>query len=263
MTDHYLELAMYTAPDNVQQANEAWLQRIHQLLGGGRQRWDGRDLRQLWRAPQLLLTQTCGYPLMQELREQVRVLGRPVYRLADAQDGWHCSLLLVRHDAPREDLAALRGSRAVINGFDSNTGMNLLRHSLLPLQRDGRFFAEVRVSGAHRASLRQVADGQAELTAVDSVTFAYLAAHAPAEVAEVRVLARSAPSPTLPYIGARGLDAQQGETIRAAMNQALLELPDVARILGIEEVQAARAEDYQVLLDYQEQAERAGYAELA
>jgi hypothetical protein len=42
----------------------------------------------------------------------------------------------------------------VINSEDSNSGMNLLRQRLAPLQRDGQFFAKVGISGAHRESLR-------------------------------------------------------------------------------------------------------------
>lgn len=263
MTAHYAELLMYNAPARVRESSEAWLARILRLLGSERSGWHSEDLYGLWLQPRLLLAQTCGYPLVSRLHGKVRLLGRPHYQLADSQDGWHCSLLLVRRDDPRQTLDALYGSRGVVNGFDSNSGMNLLRHSLAPLQRDGRFFAQLQVSGSHRESLRRVAEGQADLAAVDSVTFAYLARFAPQEVAGVHILARSAPSPTLPYIGAASLDEGRAEAIRAAMNEALAELPEVAAILALTEVLPAKQEDYRVLLDYQNEARALGYPTLA
>ncbi|CAI8872423.1 phosphate/phosphite/phosphonate ABC transporter substrate-binding protein [Pseudomonas chlororaphis] len=260
MTACYAELLMYVAPEPVRQANEQWLAAILQRLE--RTRLDARelDLMQLWLSPRLLLTQTCGYPLMTALRGRVRVIGRPRYELPDSTAGNHCSLLLGRDSDPRRTLQALRGSRGVINGEDSNSGMNLLRQRLAPLQRDGRFFARVGISGSHRESLRWLREGQADLAAIDSVTFAYLARYAEEEVAGLRVIARSAFSPTLPYIGVAGLGEEQAERIRAAMNQALAALPAVAETLGLREVLPAAETDYQILLDYQREAEGLGYA---
>ncbi|OLF52704.1 phosphate/phosphite/phosphonate ABC transporter substrate-binding protein [Pseudomonas chlororaphis] len=262
MTACYAELLMYVAPEPVRQANEQWLAAILQRLGQTRLDARALDLTALWLSPRLLLTQTCGYPLMTALRGKVRVIGRPRYELPDSSAGNHCSLLLSRADDPRRTLQALQGSRGVINGEDSNSGMNLLRQRLAPLQRDGRFFASLGISGSHRESLRWLRQGQADLAAIDSVTFAYLARYAEEEVAGLRIVARSAFSPTLPYIGVAGLGDEQGERIRAAMNEALAALPAVAQTLGLREVLPAAEADYQVLLDYRREAEELGYARL-
>lgn len=255
MSDRYAELLMYVAPQEVQQANERWLSRILEHLGVTRRNAEHLDLRSLWRAPELLLTQTCGYPLMTELRGQVHVIGRPRYELPHSSGGAHCSLLLTRDDNPRSALADFYNSRGVINGHDSNSGMNLLRERLAPLQQGGRFFAEVGISGAHRESLRWLREDRADLAAIDSVTFDYLARFAPQEVAGLRIVTRSAPSPTLPYITAPG----SSEHLREAMNLALQDLPDVVQTLGVHEVLPASEADYQVLLDYRQQAEVFGY----
>ncbi|NIL20386.1 phosphate/phosphite/phosphonate ABC transporter substrate-binding protein [Pseudomonas sp. AN3A02] len=258
MSDRYAELLMYVAPQEVQQANERWLSRILEHLGVTRRNAEHLDLRSLWRAPELLLTQTCGYPLMTELRGQVHVIGRPRYELPHSSGGAHCSLLLTRDDNPRSALADFYNSRGVINGHDSNSGMNLLRERLAPLQQGGRFFADVGISGAHRESLRWLREDRADLAAIDSVTFDYLARFAPQEVAGLRIVTRSAPSPTLPYITAPG----SSEHLREAMNLALQDLPDVVQTLGVHEVLPASEADYQVLLDYRQQAEALGYPDL-
>ena len=262
MTQRIAELLMYVAPEPIRQANEVWLTRIIERLGVSRQTAEGLSLPDLWCSPNLLLTQTCGYPLMTLLRGQVRVVGRPHYELPDSNTGNHCSLLLCRADDPRRSLPAFHNSRGVINDEGSNSGMNLLRHRLAPLHRDGQFFASVGISGGHRESLRWLREDLADLAAIDSVTFAYLARHAEAEVAGLRVIARSAFSPTLPYITAASASDEQIERLRRVMNEALRELPDVAEILGLREVLPATESDYQIVLDYQQEAEALGYGRL-
>jgi ABC-type phosphate/phosphonate transport system substrate-binding protein len=253
---------MYVAPEPIRQANERWLALILERLGATRHDVEGLSLMDLWLSPHLLLTQTCGYPLMTALRGQVRVLGRPRYELPDSSGGNHCSLLLSRADNPRRTLPDFLGSRGVINGEDSNSGMNLLRHRLAPLHRDGRFFARVDISGSHRESLRWLREDLADLAAIDSVTYAYLARYAEDEVAGLRVVARSAVSPTLPYITAASVSDEQVEEIRRVMNQALTELPQVAQVLGLLEVLPATERDYQIILDYQQQAQALGFGQL-
>ncbi|MFJ2282003.1 phosphate/phosphite/phosphonate ABC transporter substrate-binding protein [Pseudomonas sp. NPDC087803] len=262
MTLHHTELLMYNAPEPIRAANERWITRILEHLGHSRLDAASLSLPELWLSPDLLLTQTCGYPLMTLLRGQVRIVGRPRYELPDATAGNHCSLILSRADDARQTLAEFRGSRGVINSDDSNSGMNLLRQRLAPLHRDGQFFAAVGSSGAHRESLRWLREGRADLAAIDSVTYAYLARHAPEEVRGLRVVARSAFSPTLPFVTAATATDEQIEQLRRVMNRALRELPDVAQTLGLPEVLAASESDYRVVLDYQREAEEMGYGRL-
>ncbi len=262
MTHRYAELLMYVAPHEVQEANERWIERIVEKLGVRRGSARDLELMQLWLSPQLLFTQTCGYPLMTLLRGQVKLIGRPRYEFEHASGGTHCSLLLSHEREGRRTLEDFYDSRGVINDEGSNSGMNLLRHSLAPLHQDGRFFDSVGQSGAHRESLRWLREDLADLAAVDSVTFAYLARFAPHEVAGLRVVARSALSPCLPYITHAETSVEAIEGIRAAMNQALQELPDVAATLGLSEVLPACEADYQVLLDYRDEAQALGFASI-
>jgi len=262
MTSAYAELLMYVAPEPIREANERWLTLLLERLGATCRNAEGLSLMDLWLSPHLLLTQTCGYPLMTALRGRVRVIGRPRYELPDANGGNHCSLLLSRADDPRRSLPAFRDRRGVINGDDSNSGMNLLRHRLAPLHQDGQFFASVGISGSHRESLRWLCEERADLAAIDSVTFAYLARHAEEEVAGLRVIARSAFSPTLPFITAATVTDEQVEALRQVMNTTLQELPDVSETLGLLEVLPASESDYRIVLDYQQEAEALGYGRL-
>ncbi len=262
MTQGFAELSMYIAPPRVCQASEAWLAQSVERLGGRRERAIGLNLGQVWRSPRLLLTQTCGYPLMTQLRGQVRLVGRPRYELPHAQAGNHCSLVLARADDPRQALADFFASHGLVNSADSNSGMNLFRHLLAPWQREGRFFSRLTFTGGHRDSLRALREGRGDLAAIDSVTYDYLARDRSHEVDGLRLVAQSAGGPSLPYITASWRSAAQAEEIRAAMNQALAELPEVAATLGITEVLPASEADYQVLLDYEAEACRLGLSML-
>ncbi|WP_296255704.1 MULTISPECIES: phosphate/phosphite/phosphonate ABC transporter substrate-binding protein [unclassified Pseudomonas] len=255
MAQGFAELQMYVAPERVRQAQEQWLSRVLERLGVERRDAQALDLKQLWLSPQLVLTQTCGYPLMTLLRGQVEVVGRPVYQLPNSAGGQHCSVLVARADDPRQRLEDFRGSHGLLNARDSNSGMNLFRHALAPLQREGRFFAQVSLTGGHRNSLAAIKGGRGDLAAIDSVTFDYLARDHSDEIAGLRVIGHTANAPCLPYITRSGAD---GEQVRQAMNQALEDSPTMAKVLAIAEVLPASESDYQVLLDYQAQAQALG-----
>lgn len=259
MSGRIAELSMYVAPEQVRDASEQWLARIFELLQVTRRDAASLEGLELFRAPELLLAQTCGYPLMTQLRGQVQVIGRPRYEWRDSSAGAHCSVIVSRESDPRRALSDFKNSRGVINDLHSNSGMNLFRHQLAPLHQDGRFFASIALSGAHRQSLRRVRDGWADLASIDSVTFAYLARYAPVEVAGLRIVTRTAGAPTLPYITALSTGSDGAERIREAMNQALVQLPHVSETLGLIEVLPANEDDYRIVLDYQREAAEQGY----
>jgi ABC-type phosphate/phosphonate transport system substrate-binding protein len=261
MPQGFAELLMYVAPQRVHDAQETWLARTLELLGAERLPLDDTtDLKGLWRSSHLLLSQTCGYPLITQLRGQVQIIGRPVYQLPHASEGNHCSLIVARDDDTRHELIDFRGSRGLVNNEDSNSGMNLFRHTLAPLQQGGRFFAEVLLTGGHRDSLRGLKKGRGDLAAIDSVTFDYLARDHSDEVAGLKIVTQTALSPCLPYITRLGADAA---AIREAMNQALKDLPEVAAALAISEVIVAAEDDYEVLLTYEQHAADFGLPQLA
>ena len=262
MSGRYAELTMYVAPAPVDAANQQWLTRIMELLGQAREMPQDLDSLTLFRSPKLVLAQTCGYPLVTQLRDQVQLIGRPHYDWPDSSGGMHCSLIISRAIDKHKALADFKGSRGVVNDPHSNSGMNVFRHLLAPLQESGRFFSSLGISGAHLQSLRWVKAQRADLAAIDSVTYAYLARYAPQEVTGLHVVARTALSPTLPYITARASSHAEVERIRAAMNTALKQLPEVGACLGLNTVLPAHPRDYQIVLDYEKEAVTQGFAAL-
>jgi ABC-type phosphate/phosphonate transport system substrate-binding protein len=174
-----------------------------------------------WRDPQLLLGQACEYPLAKRFGEAVRLVATPRYAAPGCEAATYRSAILVRLDDPAVALADLRGRRCVVNELDSNSGMNLLRAAIAPIARGERFFATVSVSGAHVQSAQMLIEGGADVAAVDCVTFAHLSRAEPALTAQMRILAWTPTSPSLPYVTARSTDDATLEALRRAMAEAL------------------------------------------
>ncbi|TFF17203.1 phosphate ABC transporter substrate-binding protein [Jiella endophytica] len=220
-----------------------------------------RPLAEIWRDPALLLAQTCGYPLMTALEGVVRPVAAPVYRWPGCEGATHRSVIVVAEASSVRALADLRGGRAAVNGFDSNSGMNLFRQALTPLEKDGRFFREVTVTGSHLASLDRVAKGEADVAAIDCVTFGLAARHRPELVAGVRVIGETATSPSLPFVTRAGASDEEIAVLREALSEAIADpaLGEAVAALGLTSVEPVRLEDYRVVLGYEQEAVEAGY----
>lgn len=180
-----------------------------------------RSLDAIWTAPDLLLAQTCGYPLTSRLGSAVTLVAVPTYDAPGCEGAWHRSALVVRRDDPAPDLATMAGRRAAINARDSNTGMNLLRAQVAPLASHGRFFADVIETGSHARSIFAVIAGHADIAAIDAVTLALMRDRWPSLDRRIRVLGWTAASPGLPLV----TSACQPYAVVAALRQALFAMP--------------------------------------
>lgn len=219
----------------------------------------------IWRRPGLILTQTCGYPLMTELLDSLRPVASPIYACEGCAGADYSSALIVRSDDPANSLDDMRGRRVAINNRNSHSGMNALRHAVAPLARDGRFFGDAILSGGHALSVAAVREARADIAAIDSVTLALLRRHAPAKAAGIRVLAWTAAAPSLPYATHVGLPAAQDERIRAALSDAsadpnLAPARDALLLTGFD---TATVETYRTMIDFRDAAEAQGYPEIA
>jgi len=218
-----------------------------------------------WCDPSLLLAQTCGYPFATRLSGRVRLVATPVYHHPGCEGPLHGSFVIVRADAAVSSVADLRGGMAVLNDWTSNSGMNLLRRTVAPHAVDGRFFGRVTVSGSHRASLELVARGDADVAAIDCVTFGNLARFAPEVVAGVRILAETAKTPGLPLITRSAASMSEVAMLRGALNgfvcdQAAAPLRDT---LGLSGFAVLAASAYDAVLMLEREATALGYPVLA
>ena len=190
----------------------------------------------LWTDRNLLFGQTCGYPLTHGLKGRVRLLATPSYAVAGCDGGRYHSVVVVPAQSSVGGLPELRGSRCAVNGWHSHSGMNALRYLLAPLASGKRFFAEVKLSGGHANSIAMVGSGEADVAAIDCVTFALLSRHRPELTSKVQVLCTTESAPGLPYIASAAVPLDDVDRIRKGLAVAVQDpdLSDVRRELLID-----------------------------
>jgi ABC-type phosphate/phosphonate transport system substrate-binding protein len=228
------------------------------------QLWRGGAREDLWRSPDLLLSQTCGYPLLKDFTNHLTLLATPIYDTKGCDGPTYRSLIVVRDDSPAENPEDLRGGICAINDWDSQSGMNVLRHTIAPLSREGRFFGEVKVAGKHHLSIAMIAAGEADVAAIDCVTHGLMARHEPESLAGTRVLCQTDSAPALPYVTGIATATDDQRRLRSALHNALAD-PDLAAAradLMINGFADLALDDYGVMLDMETGAAAAGYASL-
>ena len=94
----------------------------------------GGDRGAQWRDPKLVFGQTCGYPYVTGLKDAVALIATPEYSFPGCEGASHRSFIVARANDARRDLSDYRGARAAVNGFDSNSGMNLFRAKIAAIQ---------------------------------------------------------------------------------------------------------------------------------
>lgn len=197
------------------------------LTRGEHAYWDA------WQSPDLLLSQTCGYPFRARLHGRVTYVGTPDYGVEGCPPGQYRSVFVARQDDPRQTLAAFDGAAFAWNEALSQSGWAAPQTHAAKL---GLRLVPAVQTGGHRLSARAVAEGRADIAALDAVTFALMQDCDPVAQA-LRVVALTDPTPGLPLITAQGRDPQPifdavGEAIAAlsADDRATLRLRGLVRI---------------------------------
>jgi ABC-type phosphate/phosphonate transport system substrate-binding protein len=180
------------------------------------------DLWDHWTDPGLVLSQTCGFPYRARLHGQVTLVGAPDFGVPDCPPGYYCSVFVVRRDDPRRRLSDFDGAVLAYNEALSQSGWAAPQTEA---RLRGLHFVTGPHTGGHALSARAVALGQAEIAALDAVTWANLQTFDPVCEALIEI-DRTQPTPVLPYISAKGTDAG---LIHAAIAEALAALPPDSR----------------------------------
>lgn len=170
-----------------------------------------------WQSPDLVLSQTCGYPFRARLHAQVTLVATPDYDVDGCPPGHYCSVFVVRADDPRPGLPDFDGTRFAYNEALSQSGWAAPQTHA---ERLGLRLPPALCTGGHLLSARAVADGQADIAALDAVTWSVMQDHNPV-CSRLRVIARTKPTPALPFIAARGIDPAPRF---AALSQAVARL---------------------------------------
>jgi ABC-type phosphate/phosphonate transport system substrate-binding protein len=158
---------------------------------------------QTWQSPDLILSHTCGYPFRARLHDRVAYVGTPDFGVEGCPPGHYRSVFVARTDDPRQSLHDFDGAQLAYNEPLSQSGWAAPQTHAAKL---GVHLPPGLQTGGHLLSAQAVADGRADIAALDAVTFALLQPHEPA-MARLRQVALTDPTPGLPYITATGQDA--------------------------------------------------------
>ena len=218
-----------------------------------------------WASPDLVLSQTCGYPLTHDFAPYLRLVATPCYSVPHCVGSDYRSVIVVKEDNPATTIEDLRGGRAAINSYDSHSGHNALRALVAPHARDGRFFGEVVPTGAHLLSLAAVASGEVDVCSTDCVAHGLISRHLPEAVAGTRMLTLTERAPTLPYVTHIGRSDEEVERLREALQDAVQDpaLAAVRERMMIAGFEALPRSAYDRIDAMENAAIAAGYPKLA
>jgi ABC-type phosphate/phosphonate transport system substrate-binding protein len=260
---------MYDLPE-LREATDAWWIGLAQALRAegvqGAPDELSRDvpIEEQWRSGDLLLSQTCGYPLIHELRAILQPVGTPCYAVAGCVGPTYSSVIVLHEGNAAASLGELRGSIAAVNRRDSHSGYNCLRAMIAPLARRRPFFSAVIETGAHARSIALVAAGGADVAAIDCVTYALMERYRPDSLRGTRRLGYTMRAPGLPYVTRVGAPPGLVASIRAALRRAVAapELREAREALFIAGIDFLSLADYSPIRDIERSALDLGFDEL-
>lgn len=211
-------LPMYDWPETRDATDTLW-RAIAARLGTDIGLTRTSDYTALWHRPDLLLSQTCGYPFTHAFAGKLRLVATPHYGIDGCDGPNYQSIVFARSKAPLE---ALRGAVAAVNNPDSMSGMLALKLVFGPLAREGRFFGRTILSGGHVNSMLAVKQGKADVCAIDAVCVALARAYRPDDLDGLVEIGRSPCVPSLPYVTIGGDVSALREALKAVFSNPAL-----------------------------------------
>ena len=190
-----------------------------------------------WLNPNLVLSQTCGMPYRNILHGKVQLVGTLDYNLIDCPPGHYFSAIVVRKNDLRLTLKNYAKATFAYNMETSQSGFAApLNHAII----QGVSFPNRVETLGHLKSAEMVANGQADIAAIDAVTWMLIERHE-AFASKLRVLERTTPNtPALPLITSLTFNPNQ---IFDAVKKAIQELPwnmrDAMLLKGIVKISAS------------------------
>lgn len=168
-------------------------------------------------APDLLLGQTCGYPLATRLKSKVQYLTTPEYDVEGCDGPNYSSALLVHKDS-QIDLQTTKDTRFAFNSDNSLSGYRCVGAIFGQLENH---FGELIQSGGHRHSARMVANGAADVAALDAVCWHMLQRFEPETAVNLKIIGWTELRPTLPFITSLDTGSKTVANLRTVLRNVL------------------------------------------
>jgi hypothetical protein len=233
------------------------------------------DPEALWSDPAMVLGQVCSLNPVRDGLGETEVVGTLVYDpppdLPQPEPGSYYSVIVCRGDDARRPLVGrgvgagtarteilrFAGARVAANGTDSQSGYWSLGHFVRDLLDDGPIFGDVLFTGAHRDSVRAVADGTVDLAAIDVHSWRLAREYETDATDQLTVIGTTAPTPGVVCVVSWELKRHRAGLDRAlhAAVSRFVRTPAASR-LHISGYRSRRLEEFQVVADQVEDAGR-------
>jgi phosphonate transport system substrate-binding protein len=180
--------------------------------------------------------------------------GRPVY----------FSDVIVQRDSPFRSFLDLRGRSWAYNEPLSHSGYGITRYHLLELGETHGFFGEVVEAGFHETSMRMVADGEVDASAIDSQVLAVALRDDRSLARSLRIIDALGPSTIQPVAVSKRVPVAQRREIQdvlTTMHEDLKVRERLARGM-VDRFVPADASSYADIRRMLEACETAGFMEL-
>lgn len=215
-----------------------------------------------YQSSNLILGHTCGYPYVTRWNKSHRLVCVPQFDVAGCDGKHYSSWFVCGSKDHRDSIEAFEGGIAVINAVTSNSGMNVLRYHVSPFVKKDRFFNDVLISGSHLASLRAVAEGLADIAAIDAVSYHHIMRAEPALAGQTKIWGQSVKTTGLPFI-TRADESISCTVLCQALNRCIEESRgDVSEFLGLIRFDRVDDADYDLIHQLETDAKARGYPSL-
>lgn len=154
-----------------------------------------------WSNPNLIFSQTCGYPFTHKFKGLLNYVATPHYTCSGCNDASYSSFIFARQATPLQEF---HGKIPAVNAMDSMSGMLALKLVFAPFLKGGEFFERAYLSGGHLNSLQAVREGKADVCAIDAVCVALAEKYRPEVLDGLVKIAQSPMVPSLPFVTRSG-----------------------------------------------------------
>jgi phosphonate transport system substrate-binding protein len=212
---------------------------------------------------QLDIAFICGLPFARRHRvaaNQLQALVAPTMQACRYQDRpVYFSDIIVNAESGLKTFEDLASKTLCYNDLGSNSGYNLLRQRLIQCGYPSSFFGKVIQSGSHQRSIRWVADGLVECSAIDSTVLEQELRNSPDLSAQLRVIESIGPCPMPPVVAATHLGSALINKLQSALCHFDTELESAMHQVGIQRYVAVQSKDYEAIAIMYDTAVQAGY----
>lgn len=127
------------------------------------------DVHGTWEQPDVIVGQACGYPAAALVRDKIQVFGAFELSLEHAVGHRYRSILLARRPGQPHEFSQAKAAANSVESLSGYLSLTVAIHGL-----GARVHEPVVFTGAHRASVRALSDGDVDIAAIDGLSLRHL-----------------------------------------------------------------------------------------